>query len=173
MLDMPIVPGLPRGLARTSADRVVPGLTRQRVRSWAPAVSSASASDGPGALARRFGWTAHTDPDKIERDVTALLPQREWTAVSHRVIWHGRRVCHARRPACGACGVKWPAGARRSVRARPARRQPANSSRPVPFRDRTQMLVCPLALPGGINRSVDVGTAVTGQPWNICCGRAT
>jgi endonuclease-3 len=52
-------------------------------------------------LARRFGWTAHTDPDKIERDVAALLPQREWTAVSNRVIWHGRRVCHARKPACG------------------------------------------------------------------------
>ena len=56
-------------------------------------------------LARRFGWTAQTDPDKIERDVGALLPRREWTAASHRVIWHGRRVCHARRPACGACGV--------------------------------------------------------------------
>jgi endonuclease-3 len=59
-------------------------------------------------LARRFGWTADSDPDKIERDVAALLPQREWTAASHRVIWHGRRVCHARRPACGACGVaRW------------------------------------------------------------------
>jgi endonuclease-3 len=59
-------------------------------------------------LARRFGWTAHTDPDKIEHDVTALLPQREWTAASYRVIWHGRRVCHARSPACGACGVaRW------------------------------------------------------------------
>jgi endonuclease III len=59
-------------------------------------------------LARRFGWTSHTDPDKIEHDVTALLPQREWTAASHRVIWHGRRVCHARRAACGACGVaRW------------------------------------------------------------------
>jgi endonuclease III len=59
-------------------------------------------------LARRFGWTAQTDPDKIEHDVAALLPPREWTAVSHRVIWHGRRVCHARRPACGACGVaRW------------------------------------------------------------------
>ena len=56
-------------------------------------------------LARRFGWTAQTDPDKIERDVGALLPRREWTAASHRVIWHCRRVCHARRPACGACGV--------------------------------------------------------------------
>ena len=59
-------------------------------------------------LARRFGWTAHADPDKIERDVAALLPQREWTAASHRVIRHGRQVCHARRPACGACGVaRW------------------------------------------------------------------
>jgi len=56
-------------------------------------------------LARRFGWTAQTDPDKIEQDVGALLLRREWTAASHRVIWHGRRVCHARRPACGACGI--------------------------------------------------------------------
>jgi endonuclease-3 len=56
-------------------------------------------------LARRFGWTTHTDPEKIEQDVAALLPREEWTPASHRVIWHGRRVCHARRPACGACGV--------------------------------------------------------------------
>lgn len=59
-------------------------------------------------LARRFGWTTQTHADKIERDVAALLPRREWSAASHRVIWHGRRVCHARRPACGACGVaRW------------------------------------------------------------------
>jgi endonuclease III len=59
-------------------------------------------------LARRFGWTAQTDPDKIERDVAALLPPADWTAASHRLIWHGRRVCHPRRPACGACGVaRW------------------------------------------------------------------
>ncbi len=56
-------------------------------------------------LARRLGWTAHTDPDKIEQDVAALLPRQEWTAASHRLIWHGRRVCHARVPACGACGI--------------------------------------------------------------------
>src|SRR5207244_9565679 len=59
-------------------------------------------------LARRFGWTAQTDPDKIEHEVAALLPPWEWTAASHRVIWHGRRVCHARKPACAACGVaRW------------------------------------------------------------------
>jgi endonuclease III len=56
-------------------------------------------------LARRFGWTRHTDPDKIESDVASLFPKSEWTMLSHRLIWHGRRVCHARRPACGACGI--------------------------------------------------------------------
>jgi endonuclease III len=56
-------------------------------------------------LARRFGWTAHTDPVKIERDVAVLLPRQEWTEASHRLTWHGRRVCHARTPACGACGI--------------------------------------------------------------------
>jgi endonuclease III len=56
-------------------------------------------------LARRFGWTTQTDPGKIERAVAALLPRQEWTAASRRLIWHGRRVCHARRPACGACEV--------------------------------------------------------------------
>jgi endonuclease-3 len=56
-------------------------------------------------LAGRLGWTAQTVADKIEQDVAALLPRPEWTPASNRVIWHGRRVCHARRPACGACGI--------------------------------------------------------------------
>ena len=58
-----------------------------------------------GRLARRFGWTTQTDPVKVEHEVGALFPRSEWTMLSHRLIWHGRRVCHARRPACGACGV--------------------------------------------------------------------
>jgi endonuclease III len=56
-------------------------------------------------LSRRFGWTTETDPVKIESEVGALFPRSEWTILSHRVIWHGRRVCQARRPACGACGL--------------------------------------------------------------------
>lgn len=56
-----------------------------------------------GRLARRFGWTDQTDPDKVEREVGELIPKREWTMMSHRLIWHGRRICHARRPACGVC----------------------------------------------------------------------
>jgi len=54
-------------------------------------------------LARRFGWTAEHDPVKIEHEVGSLFPRSEWTILSHRLIWHGRRICHARRPACGAC----------------------------------------------------------------------
>ena len=56
-------------------------------------------------LSRRFGWTTEDDPVKIEFEVGSLFPRSEWTMLSHRLIWHGRRVCHARRPACGACEV--------------------------------------------------------------------
>jgi endonuclease III len=58
-----------------------------------------------GRLARRWEWTAHTDPVKVEADIARLIPKTEWTIMSHRTIWHGRRVCHARKPACGACAI--------------------------------------------------------------------
>jgi endonuclease-3 len=58
-----------------------------------------------GRLARRFGWTTSDDPEKVEHEVGSFFPKSEWTMLSHRLIWHGRRICHARRPACGACGV--------------------------------------------------------------------
>ena len=58
-----------------------------------------------GRLSRRFGLTAHTDPVKVEADLAALLERRDWTIASDRMIFHGRRICHARRPACGACGL--------------------------------------------------------------------
>ena len=61
-----------------------------------------------GRLARRLGWTTETDPDKVEAEVGALFPPRDWTQLCHNVIWHGRRRCHARNPACGACPVaRW------------------------------------------------------------------
>jgi endonuclease-3 len=56
-----------------------------------------------GRLVRRFGWTAEEDPVKVEHIVGALIPRKHWTMLSHEVIFHGRRVCHSRRPACGAC----------------------------------------------------------------------
>jgi endonuclease-3 len=61
-----------------------------------------------GRLARRFGWTDVDDPVKVEQQVGALFPKRDWVLLNHHLIWHGRRVCHARRPACGACSVaRW------------------------------------------------------------------
>jgi endonuclease III len=58
-----------------------------------------------GRLARRFGWTTSLEPEKVEQEVGELFPKRDWTMLSHHLIWHGRRVCHARKPACGACSV--------------------------------------------------------------------
>jgi endonuclease-3 len=58
-----------------------------------------------GRLSRRFGWTTEDDPVKVEHAIGALFPKRDWTMLSHRVIFHGRRCCHAKRPACGACPV--------------------------------------------------------------------
>ena len=56
-----------------------------------------------GRLSRRFAWTTSKDPVKVEYEVGALIPQKEWTNLSQRMIWHGRRICHSRKPACGAC----------------------------------------------------------------------
>ncbi|MFI9611410.1 endonuclease III [Streptomyces sp. NPDC052023] len=56
-------------------------------------------------LVRRWKWTDEGDPDKIEAAVGTLFPKSDWTDLSHHVIWHGRRICHARKPACGACPI--------------------------------------------------------------------
>lgn len=58
-----------------------------------------------GRLVRRWGWTTSEDPVRIEREVGGLIERAEWTRFSHRTIFHGRRVCFARRPACGACPI--------------------------------------------------------------------
>lgn len=61
-----------------------------------------------GRVARRLGWTVETDAVKAEHAVGALFPKRDWTLLSHHLIWHGRRRCHAKKPACGACPVaRW------------------------------------------------------------------
>ena len=56
-----------------------------------------------GRLSRRFGWSTATDPVKVENDVAELIPEKEWTLLSHKLIWHGRRICHSRKPECGIC----------------------------------------------------------------------
>jgi endonuclease-3 len=56
-------------------------------------------------LSERWRWTSNVDPVKVEFDIAALIPRKDWTLMSHRVIWHGRRMCHARKPACGVCPI--------------------------------------------------------------------
>lgn len=60
-----------------------------------------------GRIARRLGWTDSEDPNQVERDVAGLFVRRDWTELSHRIIFHGRRVCHSRKPACGACPISY------------------------------------------------------------------
>lgn len=61
-----------------------------------------------GRLSRRLGFTRHDDPVKVEHDLMRLWPRSDWTQWCHVLIWHGRRRCHSRRPACGACPVsRW------------------------------------------------------------------
>jgi endonuclease-3 len=59
-----------------------------------------------GRIARRLGLTEHEDPEKVERDLVAVVPKREWIDFAHRVILHGRAVCIARAPRCGECTLR-------------------------------------------------------------------
>jgi endonuclease-3 len=59
-----------------------------------------------GRLARRMDLSRNHDAVKVERDLMALLPQPEWIEFSHRMIWHGRRICMARKPLCDSCAIQ-------------------------------------------------------------------
>jgi endonuclease-3 len=54
-------------------------------------------------LVRRFGWTQQEDPVKVEQDLMRLIPPQEWLSLAHRIIYHGRAVCNARKPQCARC----------------------------------------------------------------------
>nr|WP_309238880.1 endonuclease III [Streptomyces lunaelactis] len=58
-----------------------------------------------GRLVRRWKWTEQEDPEKVEAEIAEIFPKSEWTMLSHRIIFHGRRICHSRKPACGACPI--------------------------------------------------------------------
>ncbi|MFP8883171.1 MULTISPECIES: endonuclease III [Streptomyces] len=58
-----------------------------------------------GRLVRRWRLTEQTDPEKVEAEIAGIIPRSEWTMFSHRVVFHGRRICHSRKPACGACPI--------------------------------------------------------------------
>lgn len=84
----------------------LPGVGRKTanvVRGHAFGIPGITVDTHFGRLARRFEWTTSEDPVKVEKEVGELIPESEWTNLSQRMIWHGRRICHARKPACGAC----------------------------------------------------------------------
>jgi len=91
-----------------SALTTLPGVGRKTAH-----VVRGNAFDQPGftvdthvqRLSRRLGWTEETDPVRIEYALDALFPRKDRTMVSHRLIFHGRRCCFARKPACAACPV--------------------------------------------------------------------
>jgi len=79
--------------------------TANVIRGHAFAIPGIAVDTHCGRLSRRLGLTRHQDPAKVENDLARLLPPSEWTAFSHRLINHGRRVCFARKPACGKCAL--------------------------------------------------------------------
>lgn len=57
-------------------------------------------------IARRLGLSKHEDPKKIEQDLMRVIPREKWILFSHQIIWHGRRVCYARKPRCVECNLE-------------------------------------------------------------------
>ena len=92
-----------------SALTTLPGVGRKTAH-----VVRGNAFDQPGftvdthvtRLSNRLGWTTNSDPVHIEYDLDALFPRKDRTMVSHRLIFHGRRCCFARKPACAACPIR-------------------------------------------------------------------
>jgi endonuclease III len=56
-------------------------------------------------ISQRLGWTKNKEPEKIEKDLCKIIPQKDWAIASHLLIFHGRRICFAAKPNCEACGV--------------------------------------------------------------------
>lgn len=84
----------------------LPGVGRKTanvVLSHAFGVPAIAVDTHVGRLARRLGWTRAEDPRAVEDDLMALLPRERWSHGHHLLIWHGRRCCTARAPACGRC----------------------------------------------------------------------
>ena len=79
--------------------------TANVIRGHAFAIPGIAVDTHCGRLSRRLGLTRNLDPVKVENDLARLLPPDEWTGFSHRLILHGRRVCFARKPACGKCAL--------------------------------------------------------------------
>jgi endonuclease-3 len=99
-------------------------------------------------ISQRLGWTKHDEPEKIEQDLMRLFPRDQWDAIGHTLIFHGRRICSARKPACAACAVndacpsafkaenvgRKPARERPKAAASPTKKTPNKKAAPAPKR---------------------------------------
>jgi endonuclease-3 len=90
-----------------------------------------------GRLARRLGFSKETNPDRVEEDLSALLPPERWGMAHQLLVWHGRRVCHARKPDCAGCVVarlcpKVGVATTRTGAGRPSSPRPASRRRARP-----------------------------------------
>jgi endonuclease-3 len=84
-------------------------------------------------LSQRLGWSRETSPELIERDLMQLFPQKEWAQLAHVLIFHGRRICAARAPACATCGVASScpsAGKAEQIGRKPPKKAPAAELEP-------------------------------------------
>ena len=85
----------------------LPGVARKTANvvlgTWFKKASGVVVDTHVHRISRRLQLTREDDPKKIEQDLMALLPEAEWIDFSHRLIWHGRRICTARNPKCGEC----------------------------------------------------------------------
>jgi endonuclease-3 len=84
-------------------------------------------------VAARLGLTRHNDPVKIEQDLMRLVPRDQWSIFAHRLIWHGRRVCHAKHPDCEHCTLAPLCPSAVLAIARPAKRS-GQGAKPTPAR---------------------------------------
>ena len=115
-----------------------------------------------GRLARRFGWTEEEDPVKVERQIGDLFPKSEWTLLSHRLIFHGRRVCHSRKPACGACPVAALCPSRLTGETDPVKAEAM--LRPASAREAALLSAANSARSKAAKSGVAVKTVVTSKP---------
>lgn len=87
----------------------LPGVARKTANvvlgTWFGKASGVVVDTHVHRIARRLQLTCEDDPKKIEQDLMKLLPIEEWINFSHRLIWHGRRICMARKPKCGECPI--------------------------------------------------------------------
>ncbi len=91
---MELLTGLP-GVGRKTANVVLANAFRKPV--------GVVVDTHVARVSGRLGLTAHSDPERIEQDLMKLIPQKEWTSLSHRLIAHGREICQARKPKCSEC----------------------------------------------------------------------